>query len=140
MPDWHGQTPPKHVVRSNCMSIHHETWWIYGSSQHRGIKKVGADQGSSINAADGNISIRYQGRTLNRRNQEVRPHIPYLVFAALLQPDVDGDWLHLKRVCQELRSGTILVFGLVWKVSRSAGWRLTKSIRMDQVPRHLLAA
>ena len=31
----------------------------------------------SVNSAEGNVSVRYQGRTLDRRSQEVRSHTLY---------------------------------------------------------------
>ena len=85
----------------------------------------GPGQIATINADEGNISIRHQGRTLDRRNQEVRPHIPFLVFASMTMPDAFGAWLVLKRACQELRLGSVRSLGLVWQDGVNAGWYLS---------------
>lgn len=41
----------------------------------------GPAQIASVQADDGQVTVRFQGRTLDRRNQEVRVHIPYPVYA-----------------------------------------------------------
>ena len=41
----------------------------------------------SVNAREGNITVRIQGRTLTRQIAEIREHIPYLVYSATILPD-----------------------------------------------------
>ena len=41
----------------------------------------GPAQVAAVNRGEGNIAVRFQGRTLHRRPQEVRHHVPYLVYA-----------------------------------------------------------
>ena len=37
---------------------------------------------AAINSDEGDITVRFQGGTVNRKHQEVTPHIAYLVFAS----------------------------------------------------------
>ena len=40
----------------------------------------GPAQIATINNDEGNVTVRFQGRTMDRRSQEVRHHIPYFVY------------------------------------------------------------
>ena len=40
----------------------------------------GPAQISSVQIDEGNVTVRFQGKTLDRRYQEVRAHVPYLVY------------------------------------------------------------
>ena len=71
-----------------------DLWFEPKNKDQRGWRGPGAI--ASINAEDGNFSIRFQGRTLDRRNQEVRPHIDYLVFATLIMPAAFESWRSLR--------------------------------------------
>jgi len=41
---------------------------------------------ATVNAKDGTYSIRYQGRTLDRRVEEMRPHVALMAFIAKVMP------------------------------------------------------
>ena len=78
-----------------------------------------------MNAEEGNISIRYQGRTLDRTNQETRPHIPYLIFLMHLHEDKFQYLLLLMEYTEGLTLGrveTTSMFGLSNDMERSFQW------------------
>ena len=77
----------------------------------------------SINESEGNVSVRFQGRTLDRRNAEVRPHVAFLVYASMYLPELFSVWLYLKQYCQGLKSGTCVIVGIVLS---SSGWLLIR--------------
>ena len=52
----------------------------------------GPAQISSVNEDEGNITVRFQGRTLDRRPQEVRVHVPYLVYLSIVLFHKDEQW------------------------------------------------
>ena len=85
---------------------------------------------SSVNAGEGNISVRYQGRTLDRQTSEVREHIPYFVF--LVQCSDKSNhfqiWIFLQLAAESLQKGSGLTLGLVLDVGeRSPGWKTTRA-------------
>lgn len=57
----------------------------------------------SLNDGEGNITVQCQGRPLIRRNQEVRVHVPFLVFLMDLFSHQDASWHHLKQHCENLQ-------------------------------------
>ena len=77
----------------------------------------------SVHAAEGNVNVRMQGRTLSRRAQEVRPHIPYFPVMMALQSEQMDDWYVLKKQCEDLKEGTVKTYGMILL---DAGWHLTK--------------
>eukprot|EP00971_Amphidinium_carterae_P297236 5905067-Amphidinium_carterae.2 len=72
---------------------------------------------ASIQESEGNVTVRYQGRTLDRRAQEVREHIVYHIFYAAPHQET---WEALRQridlVDKHILVGHILV---------DAGWQLT---------------
>ena len=50
----------------------------------------------TVQADEGNVTIRYQGRSLDRRFAEVRPHLPYLVFFSGLHSDLHSHWDYIR--------------------------------------------
>ena len=40
----------------------------------------GPAQIASVNIGEGNVTVRCQGKTLDRRRQEVRAHVPYFEY------------------------------------------------------------
>ena len=102
-----------------------DIWFEPANKDQKGWR--GPAEIRSINADEGNFSVRFQGRTLDRRNQEVRPHLPYLVYASILQPHYFADWILLKEECQALRRGTIVVFGFVWNEQAPVGWVFSRA-------------
>eukprot|EP00971_Amphidinium_carterae_P351093 6491908-Amphidinium_carterae.1 len=74
---------------------------------------------ASIQESEGNITVRYQGRTLDRRAQEVREHIIYHVFfAAPHQETWEALCRHINTVNNHILVGHILV---------DIGWQLTSA-------------
>ncbi len=85
---------------------------------------------ATINASDGNVTVRYQGRSLDRQGSEVRPHIPYLVFWSALHTEQLAHWLLLRGECEALRQGSSKTYGLVLdQHSKVKGWVLTNASR-----------
>ena len=63
----------------------------------------------------GKISIQYQGRTLSRRRQEVRPHIAFLV--GVFHITYSSAWLYAREAIESFKTGACLMLGLVWRVN-----------------------
>ena len=51
----------------------------------------------TVNSDEGDVTVRYQGRSLDRAPAQVRPHIPYFIYLSLLQPEKYGH-LYKERV------------------------------------------
>ena len=66
-----------------------------------------------------------QGRTLDRRPQEVRNHIPYLVYFSIISRSKYGHWERLENRGETWTVESIKIFGLILEEN---GWRITKSI------------
>ena len=62
-----------------------DLWFEPGNKDTKGWRGPGSIE--TINSSEGNLSVRYQGRTLNRTIQELRPHIPYLIYMMLVRED-----------------------------------------------------
>ena len=77
----------------------------------------------TINHGDGNVTVRYQGRSLDRTGQEVRRHIAYLVFLSLCHPELIHFWNMLRDFTEALVTGTSKTCGLVLSTHR--GWLMT---------------
>jgi hypothetical protein len=83
---------------------------------------------ATVNTEEGNITVRYQGMSLDRQNSEVREHIPYLVFFSGLQQDRINHWHAIRDACEQMTSGTSVTLGVIWDQGKQAtGWRLTRA-------------
>ena len=83
---------------------------------------------ATVNAADGNITVRYQGRSLDRQINEVRHHIPYLVYFSALHFSLVPYWIELRDFAENLPAGTSKTFGLILDLrSQQTGWKLTRA-------------
>ena len=69
----------------------------------------------SMNLAEGNYSVRYQGRTLIMMSQEVRPHIAFFTFLCLLHEEVFAQWLFIRDYVEQFKRGFGVVLGVVVK-------------------------
>ena len=76
----------------------------------------------SVQAAEGNASVRIQGRTLDRQRNEIRAHVPYFIMAFLLRPASANQWYIIVAFVETLRIGQSKVFGLMWV--ETSGWRM----------------
>ena len=77
----------------------------------------------SCNATQGDVHVRIQGRTLQRKVGEVREHIPYLVFAGVVGSSYSRHLLALQHYCQGLSFQHIRILGVVHS---HKGWTTTK--------------
>ena len=101
----------------------------------------GPAQIATVQENEAQVTVRYQGRTLDRRIQEVRHHIPYLVFFSCLHAELLGQWEHLRDYCEALPRGTAKVFGVVFAHNaKHTGWRLTQATQTDEGHRLLQCA
>ena len=85
----------------------------------------GPGQVIEVNSDEGNVSIRYQGRIRDRKAQEVRLHIPYLVFLSASTTHLE-QWRILKSACEEIPYSTSQVYGVIQTDGKKPGWYLTK--------------
>ena len=86
----------------------------------------------SINADEGNYSVKIQGRTLSRRAQEVRPHIPYFIYMLYLHTSQMDYWIMIRSYCEGLSRGTCITLGVVLSEATGRhGWLLTKSSQVE---------
>ena len=46
----------------------------------------------TVNASEGNASVRIQGRTLDRQRNHVRHHVPYFIMCFLMRPSMQIHW------------------------------------------------
>ena len=96
----------------------------------------GPAQISSINDGEGNITVRFQGRTLDRRHQEVRQHVPYFIFVATLIPHKDTQWQIVRQGAECITHGCIAL-GATYQQS---GWHVASHTHTHDGRRLLDAA
>ena len=60
----------------------------------------GRAQIASVNLGEGNVAVRFQGSTLDRRLQEVRVHVPYLVYMLALIDSKAEEWIVVQKVVE----------------------------------------
>ena len=73
------------------------------------------------------VGIRFRGRTLDRRHQEVRPHIAYLVFASGIFHEHGLAFDALAKHVEALSPGKMQTLGLFY----NGGWRITPFSRKE---------
>ena len=57
-----------------------DIWYEPAHKEAKGWRGPAKIASINFETGENHINVRYQGRTLERRPQEVRVHIPYLVF------------------------------------------------------------
>ena len=84
---------------------------IFGTT--RLIKDIlgwrGFAQIASVKSGEGNVAVRFQGRTFDRRHQEVRVHVPYLVFQVIPIDPQQRQWSIVRREVPNLTSAVVIV-------------------------------
>ena len=116
-----------------------DIWFEPSNKDVKGFR--GPAQVATVQPAENQITVRYQGRSLDRRAQEVRHHIPYLVFVSCLYDELLGMWEQLRDHCESLAVGTTKVYGVVFASdARRPGWRLTQATQSDEGHRILQCA
>ena len=75
---------------------------------------------ASVNFGEGNVTVRFQGGTLDRRYQEVRMHVPYSVYLPSLVDPTRDEWSVVKREVESFISTSIIVAIVVQEVSCSS--------------------
>ena len=70
---------------------------------------------------EGDLIVRFQGRPLDRRHQEVRLHVPYLVFAVTPIGTFNQQFGVLKQEAENISSG----FVTLGVVQQQGCWHLT---------------
>ena len=93
----------------------------------------------SINHDQGNVSVRFQGRTLDRIGTEVRPHVPFLVFESALFADRLDHFRLVQSTAEGLPVGHTAVYGLLLNPAGD-GWVLTKSAQSSEGAKLLRSA
>ena len=63
----------------------------------------------SVNIGEGNVTVRFQARTLNRRHLEVGIHVPYLVYMLALIDSKHKEWSVVRREVENLTSAFVSV-------------------------------
>ena len=72
----------------------------------------GLAQVSFVQVDEGNLTVRFQGKTFDRRHQEVRAHVPYLVYLSSVLDHKASQWHILQREVEAL-SDVFLTVGAV---------------------------
>ena len=85
----------------------------------------GPAQVKTVNEEEKNITVRIQGRSLDRAPREIRPHVPYLVFGTMLQDDLDAYLTQVMGYCEDLPRGNFVVVGLIMNARGfPQGWQM----------------
>ena len=90
----------------------------------------GPAQIALIQESDGQVTVRFQGRTLDRRHQEVRRHVRYFVFLfrTLGSPNaLFGPWGIVRNFCEGMKAGFVTL-GLIYQ----RGWCLSPAAHGHQ--------
>ena len=90
----------------------------------------GPAQIASVNLGEGNVTVRFQGRTLDGRHQEARVHVLYLVYQVCFLDCNQQQWGALKRGAENLTSAFVIL----------GGWHLTPRSSHADGKRCLLVA
>lgn len=72
----------------------------------------GPAQIAAVNGSEGNVPVRFQGKTLDRRHQEVRTHVPYLVYLPAVVEHKHHQWDIAKRDAENM-SASFMTVGAV---------------------------
>ena len=113
-----------------------DVWFEPSTKDQKGWR--GPAEILSINADDGNVTVRIQGRTIDRQSSEVREHIPYLVFASALLEDQCKHLRFLQEYCMSLECKKLKLFGLLLQLV--TGWQYTKATESPEGYRIMDAA
>ena len=62
----------------------------------------GPAQISSVNTGENNVIVRFQGKTLDRRHQEIRAHVPYLAFLSSMLDHNATQWSIMQKEIEAL--------------------------------------
>ena len=103
-----------------------DIWFEFLNKHQSGWR--GPSEVLSVNAAEGNVSVPIQGRTLNRRISEIREHIPYLVFAGIVRSEDLLVMFHLQHSTESLEHKQIRIYGLT---QSAKGWTTTKITQVE---------
>ena len=88
----------------------------------------GLAQIASVNFGEGNLIVRFQGRTLDRRHQEVRVHVPYLVFTVTAISNFDLQFSVLRREVENITIG----FVTLGVVQQQGCWHLITRSKLPE--------
>lgn len=80
----------------------------------------GPAQIATVNDGEGNVTARFQGRTVGRRHQEARAHMPYLVYLLALVSRNEYQWTIVRWEVENLTASFVMV-GVVFQQS---GWHV----------------
>ncbi len=97
----------------------------------------------TVHLDENTVTVRYQGRSLDRRLGEVRRYVSYLRFLTSQKVKPHPQWTLLKEECENLALKSVRTVGLVWNASQRAneqGWYITKESRSRHGRRILAAA
>lgn len=62
-----------------------------------------------VNCGDGSITVRFQGRTLDRRRQEARVQVPYLIYTLLVIDPKHCHWSVAREEAESLTASSVTV-------------------------------
>lgn len=89
----------------------------------------GSAQFAIVNNGAGDVIVGPQGRTLDRRHQEVKMHGLYLVYTVALSDNKEQQWRAVAMGAERL-TASFVTFGVVFRPN--AGWHLTpRSLTFD---------
>ena len=96
----------------------------------------GPAQIASVQEDENNVTVRFQGKTLDRGQQEVRVHVPYLVFLSTILAHKVDQCSIVRREAESLPSS----FVTVGVIAQSGNWHVTRRAKSHDGRRFLDAA
>ena len=81
----------------------------------------GPAQIPTVNEGEGKVAVRFPGETLDRPHQEVRAHVPYLVYLSAFIGHEVHQWNIVRRDVESLSPPSLTV-GVVFQ---QFGWHIT---------------
>lgn len=90
----------------------------------------------TVNVRDDNITVRFQGKQLDRRHQRVHMHVPFLVYSSAVIPSKFHQRDAVRRDVDNMPTS----FMIVGVVFQQFGWHIAPHIRKYDGRRFLDAA
>ena len=96
---------------------------------------------STLQPDDGNVTVRYQSRSLDRTFQQVRPYVPYVIFLTSQHVQPHPQWTVVRDDAEALIRKEHKILGVVLNQSpKHHGWYFTKESKTASCRRLLKAA
>ena len=96
---------------------------------------------ATLQHEEGNATVRYQGRSLDRQFPEIRPYVPYVIFLTSQHKQPHLQWTIVRDEAELLPRKGQKIYGLVLNMAPAHyGWYLSKESKTKQGQKVLEAA